>query len=267
MTGQYNKLLSILLFFIIWPFYALTPVALAFWNNQLIDAAKADNLRTVQEALLRGADINGSNRLGENALYMAAENGHLAMVEYLVSQGAGSSGFDRENMLPLCGAAQNGYLAVVKYLADQFTYTHREYEEALSSAAWGGHRLVIEYLVNQGADIHANNEKALRNAVKNKQFAVVRYLIQRGADRSVLDAYQLQQFDAYLYELLQKAIKEKDIEGILELLNDSKNPIILTQKEQAVVDKIIKKLARFHFMQPITGKRFHQQTLPIDNLY
>ena len=57
-------------------------------NAQLIQAAKYDNLSTVQNLLANGADINAKDKNGKTALMLAARDERTRIVKALLAKGA-----------------------------------------------------------------------------------------------------------------------------------------------------------------------------------
>ena len=127
----------------------------------LMIAARESNLAMMELFVARGADVNMTNALGEDALMHAAWRGKLEAVQWLAAHGA------RINRGP-----------------KQWT--------ALHYAAFAGHEVVARYLVARGADINArstNGSSVLMMAVYEGREPVVRQLLALGADRSAKNEY------------------------------------------------------------------------------
>ena len=62
---------------------------LAYYNEELLKAARNGDLTTVQTMIANGADINWTSAAGsgETSLIAASRLGHCEIVEYLISQG------------------------------------------------------------------------------------------------------------------------------------------------------------------------------------
>ena len=127
----------------------------------LMIAAWEGNLPLMELFVSKGADINKTNNLGEQALMHAAWKGRKEAVDWLLARGA------KVNREPR-----------------QWT--------ALHYAAFSGQSEVVDYLVRRGADIDArstNGSTPLMMAVYEGREAMVRQLITLGADRRVRNDY------------------------------------------------------------------------------
>lgn len=123
----------------------------------LMIAAWQGNLPMMALFVARGADVNKTNALGEDAIMHAAWRGRLEAVKWLLERGATLNRGGR-----------------------QWT--------ALHYAAFSGQEEVAGYLVEMGADLDAkstNGSSPLMMAVYEGREAVVKQLIRLGADRSI----------------------------------------------------------------------------------
>jgi ankyrin repeat protein len=98
------------------------------WNNQLIDAAKRNQVDTVQQLLDAKADVDSKNENGQTALHWAAKLGHKDVVALLLDKGA-----------DVAATGKDGWTAL-----------HR--------AAWEGHKDVVALLLDKGADVAATTK-------------------------------------------------------------------------------------------------------------
>lgn len=102
----------------------------------------------------RGADINYTNRIGEQALQLAAWNGRVEAVKWLLERGASVVRGDKQ-------------------------------WSALHYAAFAGHKEIADLLLERGADINArtpNGSTALMMAVREGREELARALLAAGAD-------------------------------------------------------------------------------------
>lgn len=102
----------------------------------------------------RGADINYTNRIGEQALQLAAWNGRIDAVKWLIERGAVLAREDKQ-------------------------------WSALHYAAFAGHKAIAELLLERGADVNArtpNGSTALMMAVREGREEIARALLAAGAD-------------------------------------------------------------------------------------
>jgi ankyrin repeat protein len=127
----------------------------------LMIAAWEGNVPMMALFVSRGADINKTNKLGEQAIMHAAWKGRAEAVQWLLARGA------KLNREPR-----------------QWT--------ALHYAAFSGHSEVVSFLVEKGADINAqstNGSTPLMMAVYEGREAMVKQLITLGADRRIRNDY------------------------------------------------------------------------------
>jgi hypothetical protein len=123
----------------------------------LMVAAWHGNIPLMELLVARGADVNKSNALGEQALMHAAWRGNVDAVKWLLAKGA---------------RINNGHMRW----------------SALHYAAFSGHAKATALLLDNGADINArstNGSSPLMMAVYEGHEDMVKQLLARGADRSV----------------------------------------------------------------------------------
>ncbi|MDP2132750.1 MAG: ankyrin repeat domain-containing protein [Sulfuritalea sp.] len=119
------------------------------------------NLPMMELFVGRGANINRTNALGEQALQHAAWKGHLAAVRWLVERGAHLNRQGRE-------------------------------WSALHYAVFGGHADVVRYLIERGADVNAlstNGSTPLMMAAREGREAIAKSLLGAGARRDIVNEH------------------------------------------------------------------------------
>lgn len=129
-----------------------TGLMIAAWNG---------NIPMMELFVTRGADINRTNAIGEQALQHAAWQGRLDAVRWLVERGAR---VNREGM---------------------------EWS-ALHYAAFGGHADVVRYLLQSGADINAlstNGSTPLMMAAREGKEVIAETLLAAGARRDIVNEH------------------------------------------------------------------------------
>uniref|UniRef100_A0A0D9X2F9 Uncharacterized protein n=1 Tax=Leersia perrieri TaxID=77586 RepID=A0A0D9X2F9_9ORYZ len=84
--------------------------------QDLIDAARYDDMEEVVALFSAGVPLDSTDSQGRTALHMASANGHLAVVEYLIQNGANVNAKNSENNTPLHWACLNGHIEVIKAL-------------------------------------------------------------------------------------------------------------------------------------------------------
>ncbi len=89
-------------------------------NQELLDAAKNGDVKTVEAALVAGADVNYVDNNGDTALIWAALRNHIAIVTVLLDAGAGAhvNHIDRIGNTALMYAAQNGNIPMAGLLLE-----------------------------------------------------------------------------------------------------------------------------------------------------
>jgi outer membrane protein assembly factor BamB len=139
-------------------------------------AARSGDVKKVEAALARGADVNARDEIGISALWLAAGKGHLEVVKVLLKHGADAS--TKDNIW---------------------------YESPLSMAAGGGKKEMVEALLQAGAE---GADAALLDAAAIGRPAVVGAILARGKPAAeVLEAALLgtSQSEKEVRELLEKA--------------------------------------------------------------
>lgn len=125
----------------------------------IVAAAKAGSWRAVRAlAELRGTRIDATDTSESNALMYAALHGELQMVEFLIARKAE---VNKTGWAPLHFAAANGHADIVRYLLEHHAYIDAESPNRttpLMMAARQGHPTVATLLVEEGADPTLRND-------------------------------------------------------------------------------------------------------------
>lgn len=99
----------------------------------LLTAASAGDLGTVQALVARGADVDAADYDKRTALHLAACDGRVEVVQFLLSQGANPSVHDRWNNSPLDDARKLNHGSIIATLEQgTSSYTHKR-SSAMSS--------------------------------------------------------------------------------------------------------------------------------------
>lgn len=126
-------------------------------QNALIRAAFNGDLKTVDELLARGVNVNEQNNEGITALFMAAYRGHLEVVKSLLSHGADvNAQTTKGHDTPLIVASQNGHIEVVNELLKKNPDVNAQNSQGatpLILASAKGYTAVVRVLLASGADV------------------------------------------------------------------------------------------------------------------
>jgi ankyrin repeat protein len=154
-------------------------------------AVYRDDLRTVDQLLVAGADVKAVNRYGITPLSLACINGNAAMIERLLKAGADANTTMAAGDTALMTAARTGSAAAVRVLiahgARVDAKDSRMGQTALMWAAAENHAEVIQALLAAGADLHARSSgdgkfTPLLFAARAGQRDAARVLLDAGAD-------------------------------------------------------------------------------------
>jgi hypothetical protein len=174
-------------------------------DQELIEAARENNMPEVRRLLSVGADVNAKGPYGSRLtpLHEASDRGHVQVVIELREHGADIEATTMIGMTPLLFACTNGHLPVVnEFLGPNDsngattsglgkrtsrgganTEAKDHYGNMpLHVVCWEGHLPVVKALVSGGANIlAANNNRHLpvHVAVRRGKSVVAKYLLQQ----------------------------------------------------------------------------------------
>jgi ankyrin repeat protein len=170
------------------PAAPLSPAQLAA-RKDLFTAVQRDDPHAVRTALLRGADPNLRNELGQPAIVAAAKDKAWRAVRALAElDGTQLDATDGSGNTALMQAALSGELPTVEYLVSRKAQVNKTGWTALHYAAANGHEKVVRYLLEQHAYIDAespNRSTPLMMAARQAHPTVVQLLVEEGADPTV----------------------------------------------------------------------------------
>jgi hypothetical protein len=201
---------------------AASPAAVAQQASARADLARAiriDDASAVRTALLRGADANGRDELGEPWIVAAAKAKSWNAVRALAElRGTDLDAANREGANALMYASLHGELALARFLVSRKAEVNKTGWTPLHFAAANGHVDLVRFLLEQHAYIDAespNGTTPLMMAARQAQPDTVRLLLDEGADptprnQAGLDAasYARAAGDAKLAELLAGRAQE-----------------------------------------------------------
>lgn len=162
----------------------------AFASNELLSAAKKNDVAVMRAELNAGADPDFLSATKFSVLHVAAVQGHVAAVQLLLDAGADVEGNDGRQT-PLSGAASSRHdtLEVIKILlaagADTEVLSGEWVMTPLGLAILGGNTEVALTLLDFGVDAVAPDkvgDSALNSAIYQKNEIVMRKLLEMGAD-------------------------------------------------------------------------------------
>lgn len=180
-------------------------------DSKMLEAALNGNLTTVEELVLKGANINYINAWGNFAAFSAAWDGNTKALDLFYNLGAKIS-FENANLL--CNAAYNGKVDSVKWLLNKgedanFSFTDTG-ENALhytisKTSEMGERTEIVKILIAAGTDVtkkttagkptlcfmrdaYLKGESPLHRAAAFGNAPIVKMLLEAGADPSMKDA-------------------------------------------------------------------------------
>jgi uncharacterized protein len=180
-------------------------------DSKMLEAALNGNLTTVEELVLKGANINYIDAWGNFAAFSAAWDGNTKALDLFYNLGAKIS-FENANLL--CNAAYNGKVDSVKWLLNKgedanFSFTDTG-ENALhytisKTSEMGERTEIVKILIAAGTDVtkkttagkptlcfmrdaYLKGESPLHRAAAFGNAPIVKMLLEAGADPSMKDA-------------------------------------------------------------------------------
>lgn len=155
-------------------------------DRRVVDAAKRDDVKAVEEAIRQKADVNVAQPDGATAMHWAAHHGDLAIAEALIRAGANVNVVEEGGVTPLALAAMNGDAAMAGRLIRAGAQPNLGRETAVLVAARTGSVPIMQLLLDGGGDPNAKEplrgQTALMWAAAEKHAATVKLLIAKGAD-------------------------------------------------------------------------------------
>lgn len=200
-------------------------------TSGLIDAARAQDAKTVQTLLSRHADVNARSDDGSTALLWAAHANSPAIAELLLTAGADPNAANDFRTTPLSEACTNANAALVRLLLKSGARPDTPIatgETPLMTCARTGSVDAVKRLLEFGAKIDsrepAQNQTALMWAAAEHHLDVVQALIDGHAD---LKAHSKQGFAAIHF-----AARRGDLECVQLLLAAGVDINLLTHSDE-----------------------------------
>lgn len=214
--------------------------------SALCQAASIGDIQQIAGFLTQGANINGRNENGKNALQCAILADQEDAARLLLASGASTSGSGWSGMPPLFLAASVGNINSAKMflgkgasIDEKSTSGQSYFVDVVSSGNLDG----IRFLLEQGCSANTKNisgEAVIANAIRKKQMALVELLLEFGATITSTDisgrnllAVALDKKDYDMAELLlKKGAKPnaKNLSGMPLLADEINNRRLKTAK-------------------------------------
>ena len=123
--------------------------------SPLITASKEGDLKTVNELLAQGVDVNAQDTHGETALIVASRKGLTGIVKVLLKKGADVNAQNEGGGTALMAASYFGHTEVAKALLAKGANVNTQTKDgrtALMVASGKGHTGTVKVLLEKGAD-------------------------------------------------------------------------------------------------------------------
>jgi ankyrin repeat protein len=186
--------------------------------TELMEAARIEDLATVNVLLRKGTDVNVKEASGSTALMVAAFKGNLEIVKVLMDKGADVNLKDKAGGTALSRAISFNHMDIAQFLLEKgakddnslflaitFNYTsimrgilknginvnnsnNRNGQMPLMFATSIGRADMVEILINNGAEVNITDNEgmtALMYAVKNGHLAIAKSLLDQGANVNI----------------------------------------------------------------------------------
>lgn len=167
-------------------------------DYRLHNAARHDDVRTQQQSLAQGAQLENRDDQGRTALLVATHGNQVAAAKALIEAGADVNAKDNIDDSPYLYAGARGLNDILRLTLSHgadLKSTNRYGGTALIPAAERGHVETVQMLIDAGVDVNHLNRlhwTALLEAVilgdgGPRHVEIVRRLLAAGADRQIAD--------------------------------------------------------------------------------
>jgi ankyrin repeat protein len=234
-------------------------------SYDLYNACIKNDLKSVKELIIKGADVNYFSPYdGTTLLMIAASNGNMEIIKYLVEEGVdiNAKNYRGANVLMFIA---NKDMDVFKYLIENGADIYNKTNDGMTLLmAFSDNFEIINYLLEKGQDVNdkrSDGYTVLMFASMNGSLEIVKYLIEKGADindvevsgkNALILAEEYNQYEIadYLKSLgLKKAINknpgkmdfEPDLDSIFPVGISKEDVIKILGLEKNVYDLGMKK--------------------------
>lgn len=140
-------------------------------TEQLQNAVSYNDFKKAKECLEQGANPNGDNKYSIKPLMIATAQGSLEIVKILIKQGADINGKDKNGNNALVYCSDYGYAkGIAKLLVDngiEINHRNKDGETALEKITNNYHFEMAKYLVENGADYKSINKALVESCSRN----------------------------------------------------------------------------------------------------
>ena len=148
-------------------------------NEELLTAARAGDVASIQALLEKGASIEATTPYGQTPLYVAAMSGHEPAVELLLEKGAKTDVRDTFYKAPMLAfAIMRKHFGVAKILIEK---GDGNADETLGAAADAGRPELVQAVLDKGKPSQAALDKTYEMALDRKRAEIAELLKQAGA--------------------------------------------------------------------------------------
>jgi hypothetical protein len=170
--------------------YLITSAGAHTINDDLIEAARNNDVQSVKMLIEKGADVNARGDFLGTPLIVASKFGHYESAKELVKAGADIDAKCFLDCTPLLWSAEKGYGEIVKLLLNNGANIEASDISgwtALMKATFQGNIEIVKILVEKGANVNVKNSygySALYIGEKlNRQPDLLNVLVEAGAAR------------------------------------------------------------------------------------
>ena len=174
------------------------PTTSMMWTDKLLTAIEWNDVAGIQQAIQKGADVNGDDYHGAVVpLVKACDKGDDRIVRILLDAGADAQCTNYDCWSPITKACQRGHVSIVKMLIrhdnDLLEFMDDNLHTPLSIALENGHVDVVRFLLECGADAQKatrDGSNSFHEACTRSELDIVRLLRAAGVDVETRDENQ-----------------------------------------------------------------------------
>jgi len=130
-------------------------------DKDLSNAIEMNNLKAVEKALKKSANINEKDYDGLTALMKASSNGYTTIAQFLIEKGANVNEKDKDGVTALMRAVMKGHIDIAQLLIEKGANVDEKDKNgftALNKAGKEGHLDIAKLLIEKGANVNEKNK-------------------------------------------------------------------------------------------------------------